>query len=180
MRYNVAGLLKSPIGSTRLITVDEAFDLEDAEVRLVAPVQGTLRLIRDLAGIWVDGRLETRAELNCARCLDPAEVDLEIELSEHFRPTVTIADGPPIQVDPDEEAEPATEIDGHHMLALGPVVWQNIELALPQHALCRPDCAGLCPTCGQNLNAGPCACRPEPDSRWAALAELRLALEEQA
>jgi uncharacterized protein len=180
MRYNVAGLLKSPIGATRLITVDEPFDLEDPEVRLVAPVRGSLRLIRDLAGIWVEGQLDTRAQVTCARCLEPAEVEVDIDLSEHFRPTVAIADGPPIQVDPDEEDEPATEIDAHHMLALGPVVWQNIMLALPQHALCRRDCAGLCPVCGQNRNAGSCACRPEPDPRWAALAELRLALEDQS
>lgn len=38
--------------------------------------------------------------------------------------------------------------------------------------LCSEDCQGLCPTCGKNLNDGPCDCKPEPDPRWAALRQL--------
>ena len=38
--------------------------------------------------------------------------------------------------------------------------------------LCSEDCKGLCPTCGKNLNDGPCTCKPEADPRWAALAQL--------
>ena len=91
---------------------------------------------------------------------------------------MALAEGPPILVDPDEEDEPATEIDDHHMLSLGPVLWQNIMLALPARALCRPGCAGLCPSCGQNLNLGPCGCQPEPDPRWAALDAVRAAMED--
>jgi uncharacterized protein len=45
-------------------------------------------------------------------------------------------------------------------------------LAAPLHVLCRPDCRGLCPTCGQNLNEEPCSCQPEPDPRWSVLQGL--------
>ena len=46
-------------------------------------------------------------------------------------------------------------------------------LALPDKILCRPDCAGLCPVCGRDLNVEPHEHEDEqPDSRWAALAEL--------
>ena len=38
--------------------------------------------------------------------------------------------------------------------------------------LCSEGCRGLCPTCGKNLNDGPCGCQPEPDPRWAALRQL--------
>ena len=38
--------------------------------------------------------------------------------------------------------------------------------------LCKPDCKGLCCRCGKNLNDGPCDCRKEPDSRFAALQQL--------
>ena len=49
-----------------------------------------------------------------------------------------------------------------------------IALELPDKILCRPDCAGLCPVCGKNLNDEPHDHgEPEPDSRWAALAELK-------
>ena len=45
-------------------------------------------------------------------------------------------------------------------------------LSMDSKMLCREDCKGLCPTCGKNLNDGPCACRPEPDPRLAALGKL--------
>jgi Predicted metal-binding, possibly nucleic acid-binding protein len=49
-----------------------------------------------------------------------------------------------------------------------------VALALPEQILCRPDCAGLCPLCGKDLNAEPHTHDEEQaDSRWAALAELR-------
>jgi uncharacterized protein len=49
-----------------------------------------------------------------------------------------------------------------------------VALALPDKILCRPDCAGLCPVCGKNLNDEPHAHDEEPaDSRWAALESLR-------
>ena len=38
--------------------------------------------------------------------------------------------------------------------------------------LCKEDCRGLCPTCGKNLNLGPCACRKPIDPRFAVLEQL--------
>ena len=49
-----------------------------------------------------------------------------------------------------------------------------VALALPEKILCREDCAGLCPTCGKNLNDEPHTHDEAPaDSRWAALESLR-------
>jgi len=46
-------------------------------------------------------------------------------------------------------------------------------LSLPMKPLCRPDCRGLCPQCGTNLNRGACACRREwDDPRLTALKTL--------
>jgi uncharacterized protein len=45
-------------------------------------------------------------------------------------------------------------------------------LAMPIKVLCREDCAGLCPTCGADLNAGDCGCEPVPDERWSKLRDL--------
>lgn len=45
-------------------------------------------------------------------------------------------------------------------------------LEMDTKTLCREDCKGLCPRCGADLNLGPCRCRQETDSRWAALARL--------
>ncbi len=52
---------------------------------------------------------------------------------------------------------------------------QSIILALPSYPICRQDCRGVCPTCGKNLNEGPCTCaRTERDGRWGALDALEL------
>jgi len=59
-------------------------------------------------------------------------------------------------------------------LDLAAMARDAIALALPDKILCRPDCAGLCPVCGKNLNAEPHAHEEEStDSRWAALEALR-------
>ena len=50
---------------------------------------------------------------------------------------------------------------------------QSIILGLPTYPVCRADCRGVCPTCGKNLNEGPCACAHEVrDDRWGALDAL--------
>ena len=58
-------------------------------------------------------------------------------------------------------------------LDLRPAVREHWLLAAPAFALCREDCKGLCPTCGADLNAGPCDCPPLSDSRWDALRNAR-------
>jgi len=172
MRYNVADLLKRPTGSSRVVELAEPFDVAVDGMSLVAPVTGRLRFVRDHAGILVQGQLSTEAELECARCLAPARVTIPFELVEHFRPTVDLPEGPPILRDPDAEDEPATEIDAHHVLDLSAVIEQTLVLNVPLHPLCRPDCLGLCPNCGHDLNDGPCGCTGSADPRWDALRAL--------
>ncbi len=55
---------------------------------------------------------------------------------------------------------------------------EQLELNIPMKPLCRPDCKGLCPTCGADRNETACSCEePTADSRWAALAALKSRLE---
>ena len=52
---------------------------------------------------------------------------------------------------------------------------EAVLLQLPMYPVCRPECRGLCPQCGKNLNEGACACRPPPaEGRWGALDGLKL------
>jgi len=88
-----------------------------------------------------------------------------------FQGTITPASpqpgaaGPP---DPD-----AFQIDENHLLDLTEAIRQYREVATEMQPLCRPDCRGLCPICGADLNAGDCGCNAGAiDARWAGLAEL--------
>ncbi len=172
MRYKVADLVKAPPGNARWVEVDDIESAQHESFQVVAPIQGRVRLMRDPGGILVQGNIHTVVALSCTRCLEPLDLPIDVELGEHFRPTVAIPGGAPVLADPEEENESITEIDERHMLDLSGVIWQNLELALPAVALCRPDCAGLCPQCGANRNTESCVCEPPADSRWSGLAEL--------
>ncbi len=61
------------------------------------------------------------------------------------------------------------------MLDLGGVAWEQFMLAMPVNPLCRPDCKGLCPICGANLNLEACDChKEEEDPRMAPLRNLKV------
>ena len=98
----------------------------------------------------------------CYRCLDDAVVDLPIRGREYQ------ATSPG---DSDELRTPYLKED---RLDLGGWGRDAVVLALPDKILCRPDCAGLCPVCGKDLNDEPHGHDDAPPhSRWEALAELR-------
>ena len=97
----------------------------------------------------------------CFRCLEDAVLDLPISAREYQ------ANSP----DDEELRTPYLEND---QLDLSAWARDALALELPDKILCRADCAGLCPVCGKNLNDEPHDHgEPEPDSRWAALAELK-------
>jgi uncharacterized protein len=108
-------------------------------------------------------RLRFEAELAgpCMRCLSPAEPRFEIEAREVSQPGAG------------EELESPYVEQG--VLDLRSWAHDALALALPAQILCRPDCAGLCPVCGVDLNdAGPeHQHESSPDPRWAKLSELK-------
>lgn len=52
------------------------------------------------------------------------------------------------------------------------LVCEDAYLSIPYRLLCKPDCKGLCPQCGADLNEGPCSCGKASDPRWDALKDL--------
>jgi uncharacterized protein len=126
---------------------------DDKPVRLEA----TLEAVE--GGIVVNGTVTAEWAGECRRCLTPIAGSVTAEVEEIF-----------VSEPEDGETYP---IEGHH-IDLEPMVREAAVLALPLAPLCRPDCAGLCPTCGADLNQGPCGCAPSTgDPRWAALDVLR-------
>jgi uncharacterized protein len=96
----------------------------------------------------------------CMRCLEPATPTIDVDSYEVHQPGAGDAD----LLSPYVEDELNLEAWARDALAL----------ALPAQITCRPDCAGLCPQCGANLNEDPGhAHEAEPDPRWAKLSELK-------
>lgn len=171
MNINVSQLLKEATGATRRRDLSEDVTGIDDELRIVAPLTGSLKLLRTVDGILVTGKLQTVLELECSRCLEPFSVPIELEIEEEFHPSVDIQTGAQLPLVDDEES--GTIIDEQHILDLTEIVRQSVFLALPMRPVCKEECAGLCPQCGQNLNEGRCECVVEAvDPRLQILKEL--------
>ncbi|HTS14547.1 MAG TPA: DUF177 domain-containing protein [Candidatus Sulfotelmatobacter sp.] len=169
LSYNVAGLLRSTPGTVRtypihLPTLEIAPDL-----RLTAPIEGELRLSRTGRSILARARLVTALAETCSRCLTPLSATVAVEVDEEALPSVDLLTGAPLDVADEPDA---LRLDAHHELDLSEPVREAISLAEPIHPLCRPDCRGLCATCGADLNADPAHHHDDADldPRLAALA----------
>lgn len=169
MRINVSQLLKSPIGTTRDYNkMNEVIDItgEGTDCR----VYGDIRLLRTHRGIMAKATLAIETELTCGRCLTLYHQSLPLNVEEEYIPVADIISGAPL---PPPEDPGSFIIDEHHILDLTEAIRQYTLLVTPMKPLCREDCAGLCPDCGQNLNQNPCDCLAQAiDPRWSNLSKL--------
>lgn len=173
VQINVSQLLQAPIGSARSYKVDEIVDLADGN----RPVRGEIQLMHSDRSILVKGRLDTAVELTCSRCLSLFSCPLSLDIEEEYFPTTDVLTGASLPPSSDEPS--SFTIDEHNILDLTEAMRQCVLLVTPMKPLCGPQCAGLCPTCGANLNQSPCSCPPKPaDPRWSKL--MKSALNNQA
>ena len=150
--WNVAGLLTDSPGATRDYDVS-GVTIDLGDLRLADPIEGHVRLSRTNRGLLVHADLRTSIEAECSRCLREIEVPIEIRIDEEALPSIDIHTGAPIGPEPGEADEPLRLTD-HHELDLEAPVREAIQLAEPIAPLCREDCPGLCPTCGERLEDG--------------------------
>jgi uncharacterized protein len=162
LRVNAAELLRRP-GSEKTVEMQAALaDLEVVDPNrfsddAVVSVRLHLEALTD--GIVVDGELSVPWFGVCRRCLARTGGTQVSEVHELYQRVVT---------DPE-----AFELAGDQ-LDLRDAVRELVLLDVPSTPLCRPECAGLCLTCGANLNDERCNCAGAPtDPRWSALDELR-------
>src|SRR5205807_5437131 len=125
------------------------------------PAPAELSVTRASSGTVLELALDVSLEGPCFRCLADAELPLSLRLREY-------------EATKPESDEERTEYLVDDRLDLSAWAHDSIALALPDKILCRPDCAGLCPVCGKDLNGEPHTHEEEArDSRWSALEELR-------
>ena len=152
-------------GNQRVVrrTVEAPADLGIAVIGVPpgSPIDLDLRLEAVVEGVLVTGTANVSLRGECVRCLVPISGELEVDVQELFA-----------YAESDASEDEASRIEGE-FIDLEPVLRDQVVLDLPFQPVCRDDCAGLCPSCGANLNddAGH-GHDDELDPRWAALAEL--------
>jgi uncharacterized protein len=169
MYYNVAQLLKEPVGSTRSYGVDEPGPNADGATGM-SPC-GRVSLMRTDKGIWVNASVEAPVWVSCSRCLKGFPYPVGIVIEEEYLPTVDVTTGQSLAVP--ERAEGSFTIDPKHTLDLGEAVRQYTLASQPMKPLCSQDCQGLCPACGVDRNENHCSCgEGDIDPRLGPLLEL--------
>jgi len=123
-----------------------------------------LHVSKEGSSYHIAGETTVRLIMPCDRCLSDVEKTFPIHIDRRVDMDK--------KQDGDYDADEFSFIDGC-MLDADKLVIDEIVVALPTKILCKEDCKGLCPTCGQNLNEGTCGCTNEnPDPRMAAIADI--------
>lgn len=147
--------------SSDLPSNDSVWDAEDPRPEEGVHVEGRLSVAGE-DRFYFSGHISGTVKLSCRRCLVDVTEKVEDDINVIFSPT----------------GDPATEDDpdvffynaGDYMLDIRPAIREIWLLSVPSFVQCRPDCKGLCPQCGIDLNTGTCDCVPvQTDSRWDAL-----------
>ncbi len=160
LRLNVGFMLHQGVGFSR------DFDFDSARVQVggdlkIGSLRGTIRLTRTPQGLYAQGKLRAKVAAECVRCLSTFDQTLETEVGDLFV-------YPPAQA-----TDPLLAIPETGILDLNPLLREYFFLDVPLQPLCRPDCKGLCPECGNNLNESSCS-HPAAgiDPRLSALKSL--------
>ena len=161
MRLDLRPILHVPGAS---LPFDFTLDLSGLDFYGERPFAHPVRItgaVRNMAdALLLEGSAETTLELVCDRCLKPFRQEMHLPVSTLLAETLE-----------DEENDEIVLLDNGEV-DLDEVFTTAAVLAMDVKHVCSEDCKGLCPTCGADLNQGPCGCRPEPDPRFAALAQL--------
>lgn len=154
-----------------------SFEFGPDEYRAARPLSWNASITNVGGALLVSGTVKGQVTTACARCLEDATFDVEGEIEGYF-----LIEGEGEAPDDMEEDE-FDVLPEDNKLDLEPLILAAVYVELPLIPLCREDCKGICPTCGANLNEGPCDCVPDasdeddginPNNPFAALKGLKL------
>ena len=178
MEFRISELEQEPVAFDLQLPPGSVDFGEEAEQVGALATAGLAEVIHEHRGpkeiipdIRLRGNFAGRFQVPCARCVEPVEIPLQADFDLIFRPVGADSEAPERSI-----TAPETEIGYYQKdsLLLEDVLREQVLLSLPVRTLCKPDCKGLCPRCGQNRNTQPCSCDHTPaDPRWEALAGLR-------
>lgn len=191
MLFNVAQLLKDPIGSVRRFELADDLEGLDPELVPLGPLVGQVQLMRIHSGILLTAQLSTALQFGCNRCLEPIATQVRFTVEESFRPLTEVTTGRYLAPDEFEGAAEELEdeallINEQHILDAREVIRQAIWLATPMAPSCNWTGVGECPNLtayrrelaegGVVMSIGDERVGDDEESvdpRWAALLELQ-------
>lgn len=193
MEFNVAQLMKGPIGGVRRYDLDDDLSSLKPEIQIRSTLTGVLQLLRTNSGVLASGDLHVDVEMQCMRCMDPVVRTLDVKLEESFRPLTDVNSGRFLMPDEiegieDDLFDEALLIDNRHILNITEVVRQNIWISMPMSPACTFATPEECPNFQARIDEFREALEvddetddaEEIDPRWAALLALQEDNEESA
>ena len=158
LRLNVGFIIHQTVGYSR------DFPLEIPSIRLLPDLDlqdlaGVVRVTRTTQGLLLQVRMRAYTPAECVRCLKRFSQALSIDFTDLYA------------FSPDSVTESGLLLPENGKIDLTPVVREEMMLAMPINPVCNPDCKGLCPICGNNLNEA--ICKHEDDSADPRLDTLR-------
>ncbi|MEX2466347.1 MAG: DUF177 domain-containing protein [Gemmatimonadota bacterium] len=134
-----------------------------------APVDAKFRVsVAGSGEVIARGHVHGLLQQACRRCLEPLESTFDGDL------TLVFVDEEEVDEESEEDATTRVMLASDSKLDLSRAVREEVFLAIEPYVVCRPECRGMCPGCGTNLNDGECTCEgQELDPRWDALRKLK-------
>ncbi len=153
--------------------LDERLKAEEKRTfRFISPIAVHLNLSKSGRVVQVKSRIETNMQWLCSRCLETFSMVLTSQYSTTLKPR---PDFPPAEEVELTREDLETDFYSGEEIDLTPLVQDQVLLALPQKAVCREECRGLCPRCGKNLNREVCGCPSEfTDPRFEVLKNIKV------
>lgn len=168
LKISIANLNSGDIKPFSFFVPQKAWHLPEEQVQVVAPLEidGTLAHAGDF--YVLKAQVSTRLKLECTRCLANFEEDFLLNIEEELR-RVSSED----RLDELEPEDSLYSTFTGQQIDLREIVMEHMVIGLPIKRLCREDCKGLCPTCGEDKNVTHCQCEEESiDPRLQALKQL--------
>src|SRR6476661_2801905 len=159
MRLDLTHIRQPETVVDRTYAPDQFAPVDDCHV--VAPAHLRVVVHKDQDRFRLVGRVTTTLEVACSRCLEPYRIPVDSSFDLRYLPqSAAVAGG-------EHEAEVAaddlsTSFYQDDAIDLAQLMQEQFYLALPMKPLCGPECKGLCPACGTNLNVETCDC----DTSW--------------
>ena len=160
LRLNVGFIAHQTIGYSRDFPLEIPALKLSPDLRLT-DLAGSARVTRTHQGLLLQVKMKARTSSECVRCLEPFELPLEIDFTDLYA------------FSSNSVSQFGLILPENSIIDLGPIVREEMLLAIPINPICQPDCKGLCPVCGENQNLTTCYHEDEDiDPRLNALKNL--------